>query len=80
MDSLKIWRAARRLYRAEAVIARAQASASAARSVLVEAASQSDDGMLSAGCYRVSVPGDGQVTVTLIPMLRGDQLELPLEA
>lgn len=79
MDSLKIWRAARRLYRAEAVIARAQASASAARSVLVEAASQTD-GTLSAGCYRVSVPGDGQVIVTLVPMLRGDQLELPLES
>lgn len=79
MDSIRIWRAARRLYRAELVLAKAQDSAAVARSVLIEAASQTDSGRLAVGAYSVLVRSDGQVAVTLVPMLRGDQLELPLK-
>jgi hypothetical protein len=77
MDSIKIWRAARRFYRAEHLMARAQASADAARATLQVAASQSDDGGLTAGGYRIVVDTSGAVAVTILPMLRGDQLDLP---
>ena len=78
MDSIKIWRAARRLYRADQIMARAQASANPARAILQVAASQTDGGLLTAGMYRIAVDAAGFVEVTLLPMLRGDQLELPL--
>jgi hypothetical protein len=78
MDSIKIWRAARRLYRAEQLMARAQASAEAAKATLQVAASQTEDGRLAAGQYQIAVDQSGFVAVSLLPMLRGDQLELPL--
>jgi hypothetical protein len=77
MDSIKIWRAARRLYRAEQLMARAQDSANAAKAILQIAASNTDDGQLTAGIYRIAVDTTGVVDVTLLPMLCGDQLELP---
>jgi hypothetical protein len=78
MDAIKVWRAARRLYRAEQLTARARDSADAAGAILQIAASQTDDGQLTAGMYRIVVDTAGFVEVTLLPMLRGDQLELPL--
>jgi hypothetical protein len=78
MDSVKVWRSARRLWRAEARMAQLEASADAARSALRIALGQSEDGHLVAGGYKVSVARDGSVEVTLLPMLRGDQLDLPL--
>ena len=77
MDAIKVWRAARRFYRAEQLMARAQASADAARATLQVAASQTDDGRLTGGGYRIVVDSSGAVAVTMLPMLRGDQLELP---
>jgi hypothetical protein len=81
MDAIKVWRAARRFYRSEQLIARAQARADAARATLQVAASQTDDGHLTAGMYRILVDDTGVVVVTALPMLllRGDQLELPLK-
>jgi hypothetical protein len=79
MDAIKIWRAARRLHRAEQMMTRAQASADTARATLQVAASQTEGGQLTAGMYRISVDTTGFVAVTLLPMLRGDQLELPLK-
>jgi hypothetical protein len=81
MEAIRVWRAARRFYRAEQLMARAQASADAARATLQVAASQTDDGQLTAGMYRIAVAETGIVVVTALPMLlqRGDQLELPLK-
>jgi hypothetical protein len=59
-------------------MAQLEASADAARSALRIALGQSEDGHLVAGGYKVSVARDGSVEVTLLPMLRGDQLDLPL--
>ena len=59
-------------------MARAQDTADAARATLQAAASQTDDGQLTAGMYRIAVDTAGFVEGTLLPMLRGDQLELPL--
>lgn len=78
MDSIKIWRATRRLYRAEQLMARAKANANPAKAILRIAALQTDDGQLTAGMYRIAVDAAGFVEVALLPMLRGDQLELPL--
>ena len=78
MDSIKLWRAARRLYRSEIRMAQLEASADAARNALRMALGQTDDGHLVAGGYKVSLARQGQVIVTQLPMLRGDQLDLPL--
>jgi hypothetical protein len=78
MDAIKVWRAAKRFYRAEQLMARAQASADAARATLRIAASQTEDGRLAAGQYQIAVDQSGFVAISLLPMLRGDQLELPL--
>lgn len=80
MDSIKVWRSARRLWRAEVRMAQLQASADAARNSLRVALGQTDDGQVVAGGYRVCLASDGQVVVSQLPMLRGDQLDLPLDA
>jgi hypothetical protein len=78
MDSFKLWRAARRLYRAEIRITQLRESADSARNSLLVALGQTDNSELVAGGYRVSLASDGAVEITLLPMLRGDQLDLPL--
>ena len=80
MDSIKLWRAARRLYRSEIRITQLQESADSARNALVSALGQTEDGQLVAGGYRVCLASDGSMVVSQLPMLRGDQLDLPLEA
>lgn len=80
MDSIKLWRAARRLYRAEIRIAQLQESADSARNALAVALTQTDDGQLLAGGYKIRLGSEGSVVVTQLPMLRGDQLDLPLDA
>lgn len=78
MDSIKLWRAARRLYRSEIRIEQLQSSAESARNSLRVALGQTEDGQVVAGGYKVSLASQGQVIVTQLPMLRGDQLDLPL--
>lgn len=78
MDSIKVWRSARRLWRAEARMAQLEASADKARNALRVALGQTEDGQLVAGGYRVCLASDGSIEITLLPMLRGDQLDLPL--
>ena len=78
MESIKVWRSARRLWRAEARMAQLEASADEARNALRIALGQTEDGQLVTGGYKVSVTSDGSVEVTLLLMLRGDQLDLPL--
>ncbi|HUY25073.1 MAG TPA: hypothetical protein VMV09_07210 [Candidatus Saccharimonadales bacterium] len=77
MTTLKLLYAARRLQRTERTIERAMGKADSARATLRLAASQTEDGRLDVGSYRIRVAADGEVTLTQWAMVPINQLTFP---
>jgi hypothetical protein len=75
LNQIKVFKAARRLYRSEAQLEALVASRERSRAYLAEVFAQSSS-PITLGCYKVAQDSQGQVIVSMVPMLKGDQLEL----